>query len=84
MSEAESRRARSEQTARDRAGPVAPIVSKEDAIVSKLLWIQQGSHRSRHDVKEMLSATRTLTKPCSNSSQHPWMFWIFSMSLTQK
>jgi hypothetical protein len=35
-------------------GLVAPIVSKEDAIVSKLLWIQQGSHRSRHDVKEML------------------------------
>jgi hypothetical protein len=35
-------------------GLVAPIVSKEDAIVSKLLWIQQGSHRGRHDVKEML------------------------------
>jgi hypothetical protein len=35
-------------------GLVAPIVSKEDAIVSKLLWIRQGSHRGRQDVKEML------------------------------
>ena len=26
-------------------GLIAPLVSKEDAIVSKLLWIKQGSHR---------------------------------------
>jgi hypothetical protein len=35
-------------------GLIAPVVSKEDAILAKLHWIQQGSHRSRHDVTEML------------------------------
>ena len=35
-------------------GVVAPLVSKEDSILSKLYWIQQGSHRSRRDVTEML------------------------------
>jgi hypothetical protein len=29
-------------------------VSKEDAILSKLLWIKQGSHKASHDVKMML------------------------------
>jgi hypothetical protein len=31
------------------------IVSKEDAILSKLLWIKKGSHKSRQDVQMMLS-----------------------------
>jgi hypothetical protein len=35
-------------------GLIAPVVSKEDAILAKLYWIQQGSHRSRRDVAEML------------------------------
>jgi hypothetical protein len=35
-------------------GVIGPLVSKEDAILSKLFWIQQGSHRSRRDVTEML------------------------------
>jgi hypothetical protein len=35
-------------------GLVAPLVCKEDAILAKLVWIQLGSHRSRHDVTEML------------------------------
>jgi len=36
-------------------GVTAPLVSMEDAILSKLLWIQLGSgHKSRHDVKLML------------------------------
>jgi hypothetical protein len=35
-------------------GLVAPLVCKEDAILSKLFWIQQGSHKSRHDVTMML------------------------------
>jgi hypothetical protein len=35
-------------------GLFAPLVSKEDAIVSKLLWIQQGSEKGRRDVREML------------------------------
>jgi hypothetical protein len=35
-------------------GLVAPLVCKEDAILSKLVWIQLGSGRSRHDVTEML------------------------------
>ena len=45
----------SRSTVRELApGLIVPIVSKEDAILSKLLWIQQGSNRSRHDVTEML------------------------------
>jgi Nucleotidyl transferase AbiEii toxin, Type IV TA system len=35
-------------------GVFTPLVSKEDSILSKLYWIQQGSHRSRRDVTEML------------------------------
>ena len=31
-----------------------PCVSKEDAILSKLLWIKKGSHKSRADVAAML------------------------------
>ena len=32
-----------------------PLVSREDAILSKLLWISKGSSKSRHDVRGMLS-----------------------------
>lgn len=35
-------------------GVVVPLVSKEDAILSKLIWISKGSNKSRHDVKTML------------------------------
>lgn len=35
-------------------GIVVPLVSKEDAILSKLLWIRKGSHKSRRDVVMML------------------------------
>jgi len=31
-----------------------PVVSREDAILSKLLWIRRGSEKSRHDVIGML------------------------------
>jgi hypothetical protein len=41
-------------------GVVAPLVSKEDAILSKLRWIQLGSHKSRHDVKVMLKREEDL------------------------
>jgi hypothetical protein len=30
------------------------LVCKEDAILSQLLWIKQGSHKGRHDVTMML------------------------------
>jgi Nucleotidyl transferase AbiEii toxin, Type IV TA system len=43
-------------------GLMAPLVSKEDAILSKLLWIQQGSHKSRHDVIEMLKRDEDLNR----------------------
>ena len=36
-------------------GLAVPIVTKEDAILSKLLWIRKGSHKSRQDVIAMLS-----------------------------
>lgn len=36
------------------AGVVVPLVSKEDAILSKLIWIKKGSNKSRHDVKAVL------------------------------
>ena len=35
-------------------GLSVPVVSREDAILSKLLWVQQGSHRSRRDIAMML------------------------------
>ena len=35
-------------------GVVIPILSKEDAILTKLKWIQLGSHKSRRDVVMML------------------------------
>jgi hypothetical protein len=41
-------------------GVFVPLVSREDAILSKLLWIRQGSHKSRHDVTAMLRRTGTL------------------------
>ena len=43
-------------------GLTVPLVGKEDAIVSKLLWIQQGSHKARHDVKMMLSRDEDLVR----------------------
>ncbi len=35
-------------------GLTVPVVTREDAILSKLLWIRQGSGKSRQDVKGML------------------------------
>lgn len=35
-------------------GVMAPIASKEDAILSKLIWIAKGSHKSRQDVVSMM------------------------------
>lgn len=35
-------------------GLVVSLVTKEDAILSKLIWISKGSDKSRHDVKAML------------------------------
>ncbi len=46
-------------------GFTAPLVSKEDAILSKLLWIQMRSgHESRHDVKEMLRRDEDFDRAC--------------------
>ena len=33
---------------------LAPVVSIEDSILSKLLWIKKGSHKSRQDIEMML------------------------------
>jgi len=44
------------------SGVVAPLVSKEDAILSKLIWIQMGSHKSRHDIKVMLKREEDLDR----------------------
>jgi hypothetical protein len=43
-------------------GLMAPLVSKEDAILSKLLWIQMGSQKSRQDVLEMLKRDEDLDR----------------------
>jgi hypothetical protein len=40
----------------------APLVSQEDAILSKLLWIQLGSHKARQDVKVMLKRDEELDR----------------------
>ncbi len=47
----ELERSRSEEIL---AGVVVPMVSVEDALLSKLIWISKGSDKSRHDVKAML------------------------------
>lgn len=36
------------------SGVFVPLVSKEDAILSKLIWVSKGSNKGRHDVKTML------------------------------
>jgi len=35
-------------------GVSVPLVSKEDAIIAKLLWLKKGSHKSRQDILMML------------------------------
>lgn len=35
-------------------GLTVPLVSKEDAILSKLIWVSKGSHKSRQDIMMML------------------------------
>lgn len=41
-------------------GLVVPLVSKEDAILSELLWIQQGSGKSTRDVLQMLKGAEAV------------------------
>ena len=36
-------------------GVELPIVARTDAALSKLIWIQQGSHRSRRDLRRILA-----------------------------
>jgi hypothetical protein len=43
-------------------GLVAPLVAKEDAILSKLMWIQQGSVKAGHDVRMMLKRPEELDR----------------------
>jgi hypothetical protein len=43
-------------------GVMAPLVSKEDAILSKLLWIRLGSNKARHDVTMMLKRPEELDR----------------------
>lgn len=35
-------------------GTAVPVVSREDALLSKLLWIRKGSHKSRRDAMMMV------------------------------
>jgi len=35
-------------------GVLVPLVSKEDAILSKLIWVSKGSYKSKQDIKMML------------------------------
>jgi Nucleotidyl transferase AbiEii toxin, Type IV TA system len=41
-------------------GVKAPILSREDAILSKLMWIKMGSYRSRRDVVGMLRSSKPI------------------------
>ena len=43
-------------------GVSAPLVSQEDAILSKLLWIRMGSGKARQDVKVMLRRDEELDR----------------------
>ncbi len=43
-------------------GLVLPVVSRADFVVSKLIWIRKGNHKSRRDVKQIiLRVTETET-----------------------
>jgi hypothetical protein len=35
------------------AGIFLPVVSRTDAAISKLIWIEKGSHRSRRDFRSI-------------------------------
>jgi len=37
------------------SGVFLPIVARTDAALSKLIWIQHGSHRSRRDLRRILA-----------------------------
>ena len=41
-------------------GVFMPVISREDSILSKLLWIKMGSHKSRQDVQMMLRLANAL------------------------
>ena len=41
-------------------GLTVPLVSREDAILSKLIWIQLGSEKSKRDVIKMLESAESL------------------------
>ncbi len=43
-------------------GLVAPLVSPEDAILSKLIWLRSGSHKAEHDAKMMLRRDEDLDR----------------------
>jgi hypothetical protein len=43
-------------------GLAAPLVSQEDAILSKLIWLQHGSHKAEHDAKMMLKRDEDLDR----------------------
>jgi hypothetical protein len=43
-------------------GVFAPLASKEYAILSKLRWIELGSHKSRQDVRVMLKRDEDLDR----------------------
>lgn len=47
-------------------GVIAPIVTKEDAILSKLLWIKLGSHKSRQDVQFILKRQEAIDEEYLN------------------
>jgi hypothetical protein len=47
-------------------GVVVPLICKEDAILSKLLWIKQGSHKSWHDVTMMLCRDEDMDRASLN------------------
>lgn len=48
------------------AGVTLPIVSLPDAIASKLVWIQRGSHKSRRDVRSMWARTTATDRATTN------------------
>jgi hypothetical protein len=43
-------------------GLVAPLVSQEDAVLSKLIWLRGGSHKAEHDLRMMLKRDEDLDR----------------------
>ncbi len=65
------------ETAELFVGVFLPIVSRTDAALSKLIWIDKGSHRSRRDLRSIFRNCSAIQQPPFVRLHNRW-FWINS------